>query len=332
MIKKAASIILVLALVAALCASVVSANTYNPNAEQELVDQQIAELLDQRKVLMFEDPINETAIANINAELESLGIDFLSDSEVLSQFPDAYAIQNSSAGSTVSPLADTPETSNVSWMNTRSTYTYNGQVYNVQKLIAEPMTESSSLWDEGVALINEDINFVAGATNFLNAVGTAALSYVNSKVMTFYDIFSSTWTGLQRTTVIDSVDAILSWESSTTAIFYYIRLASQTDEDQHLAFITTSCYLHLGYILDDASTYTNSNGDEVLVPAQVVGSVIYRATPSGYGNTAAAVQAHVSDPYRTTKDTVLNIYIYGPNDMYLFTISPCDPDFPRACG
>ena len=332
MIKKTASIILILALLTTLCVPAASASTYNPNAEQNLIDQQIAALLEQRQSLMFETPRDESAIEKINSELEELGVEFLTDADVASKFPDAYELQFDNNNSSASPRVSTPSSSSVSWMSTRSSYVFEGQIYNVQKLIAEPLSESCSLWREGSARLRYTGNAQAGAVNFFKAVGAAIQSYITPVTSTLYNIFSSTWNGLATTTIVDSVDATLSWETSTTVMIYYIRLESQTDEAQRLAFITSSCYTSIGYVLDDNCTYINANGDSIPVPSFVSGNVSFRTTPSGYNNTQSAVIAYKYYPYDTIKDTVLHIYIYGPNDTHVTTVSPCDPNTPGACG
>lgn len=159
----------------------------------------------------------------------------------------------------------------------------------------------------------------------------AGISTKYPKTVTFYDAFSAGWDGLKTTSKVRAHDVYYRWENSTSAVFFYVRLESETDDYQNLAFVTTKCNTAFSYTADIDEWSQNADGSWGPAPSLDSGSGEFETKPGKYNNVYYAVEAHVTNPLELSSDVVSSIEFKGPEDKTIGTIYPCNPSFPLQC-
>lgn len=301
----------------------------------------IMKLFDERQKLFFNKPVDISRLNEIDIELNSLGVDFLTFEEVQRQFPEAKAIKDKALkGETVSKASTgtdvianvvTPSSNVNTWASYRYyNQCYNGKYYNVQKLIAQPISEDSGLWEEGQRIVNFSLNWKAGVTNLISSIALSAAGSIASIPITVYDALASAWSGLKTVSDIDPSNVTYRWETQTTAVFAYVRLEGQSDNYQYLSHISTKCVTEVAYIVDVDRWRQNGTGAWVVYPSMETGTRYLYHTPTYYNSTSAALWAYnnVSGTYH---DAISQITISGPESKTVQTIYPCYPQFPAHC-
>lgn len=307
------------------------------NTEQDARERQIQALYDERRELINQETPDLVAICEVETQMHELGVDFLSYEQVKTQFPDANyenATFNISLD-TVMPNATVPSSSVNSWSTYRvSNYYYEGQYFNIQKLVAEPISESSSLWEEGQRAVSFSVDWVAGVTNLLTVVaetaaGAALENY--SWVLTVYDALKGLLEGITTTTEIRPSDVLYWYETQTTAIFAYTKIEGQPDSTQKMNHISTKSATVVGYLVDAEAWRVNGSGAWVVCPSLGSGSCSFVNTPLNYGSSAWAAYMYLYEPTLVRHDTVDSITLKAPGDKTIGTIYPCKPQFPAHC-
>ena len=329
-----------LALLLPLTMSVVAEETTDPNADILAQEERIDALLSERERILAEDPVNVMELNAVESELMDLGVTFLTDTEVAEQFPDAYAsVQGTDSNETdengIAPRIDAPVNRSNQWtLRTFIGCEYMGEYYVVQKLMAEPLVEeNSSLWDEGMATVNYNYNWEAGATTFLQYAAEGTVSVFAPISYTVYDAFSSIWSAIRPVSIIDASDVIYRWENKTTVIFWYVYPDDGDEDDEKLVMVTTKCQTHVSYIVDVDSWSQNGDGTLTPIPAQDTGSREFSVSPINTATSFALPQACylyannlvAAEPYY---DFVDRIVISGPESNQVVDIYPVCPRFP----
>lgn len=336
--KKITSFILIISLLMSLSALPTSAAGNDVQSANN--EATIMKLFDERQKLFFDDPVNITKLNEIDIRLTALGVDFLSLEEVDNQFPEAKAQRENaingdtvSGSSNIAPYVIKPDSNVNTWASYRySNQYYNGKYYNVQKLIAQPISESSGLWEEGQRTVNFSVNWKAGVTNLITSLAWTAAGSIASVPVSVYDALSSVWTGLKTTSDIDPSDVTYRWETQTTASFAYVRLESETDDYQWLSHISTKCVTEVAYIVDVDSWRQNGTGTWVVYPDLEAGTRYLYHTPAYYNSTTQALWAYNNvTGGMAYHDAVSDITISGPESKTVQTIYPCYPQFPLHC-
>ena len=99
-------------------------------------------LFDERGELATDFDKNKERIAQIDAELSNLGVDFLSTSEVTQ----LLTKQNADKSMNIEqPLVALPTVKNVTWTSTRQVTVYRGKEYELQIIRGVPNGDSSPL-------------------------------------------------------------------------------------------------------------------------------------------------------------------------------------------
>lgn len=312
------------------------------NDAESAKESQIMGLFDERQTVLFQKPVDIKKLNEIDIQLSALGVDFLTLKEVEEQFPEAKAdrikaLQGKTSavtdsGDVIHPNVSVPDSNVNTWASYRTTnYNYNGQYYNIQKLIAQPTSENSGLWEEGSRTVNFSVNWKAGVTNLIESLAWTAAGTIASIPVSVYDALSSVWDGLKTTSDIDPSDVIYSWETQTTAVFAYVRLQSQTDDYQYLSHISTKCVTEVAYIVDVDSWRQNGTGAWVVYPNLESGTRYLYHTPSYYSSTSEAVNAYLNAIGGPWHAAISEIKISGPESKTVQSIYPCYPQFPLHC-
>lgn len=326
--KRLISTLLVVIMVFSSLITPVSAEGSSNYAKVEGANEDIIlKLFDERQHLLMQDPVDVTELNALDSKLIELGVDFLTETEVKRQFPDI------SNNSTIQPLANPPSSNNNVWATYRhSNISYNGKKYNVQKLIAQPkVKEKSKLWTTGARTVNFNTNWKAGVTNLIKSVATSLAGNIAPTPTTVYQALVAGWSGLKKTSDIDASQVIYKWQTATTVVFTYVRLESQSDFYQQLAYITSKCETAIGYIVDVEKWRQNGTGTWVPVPAVKTGTRYLFHTPANYHSNTKAIWAYLQGGTVAYKDTISKITISGPESKIVQTISPCNPNFPMQC-
>lgn len=301
----------------------------------------IMELYDKRQELFFQESVDIAKLNEIDAKLKSLGVDFLTLEEVEENFPEiktqGYALINEKNKNKKSAIEDigvaiTKPTSKVnSWSTYReSNKYYQGQYYNIQRLIAQPTSEDSGLWEEGARSVNYSVNWTGGVTNFLSSVAWTAVGSVYTIPVTVYDCLSSVWDGLKPVTEIDPAKVQYQWETQTTAVFNYVRLENHSDDYQKLSHISTKCITAVAYIADVDYWKPNGTGEWIAYPFLVADSRNLYHTAKYYCDNSRALWAYKNSA-TPVQDCIDHITISGPESKTIQNIYPCFPLFPLHC-
>ena len=111
-------------------------------------------------------------------------------------------------GTEVIPYVDYPIADNINWYSYRNIYPYNGTLYEVETVVAQPKAGyKSSLMLEGHAIIEQDTstNWVAGAVEAVKVVvfdGMGEAIPKASFVLTVYDSAKAFVAGISKVTVL----------------------------------------------------------------------------------------------------------------------------------
>ena len=298
-------------------------------------DNQVEVLLVERANALNKDPVELAELNKIDLRLHGLGVQFLSDAQVESQFPEAKsdrALAHSERTIEDIQRVPVPSSSTNTWMTYRSNVSYGGVNHDIQRLVAQPKSQNSRLADSGSRIIPYSYNWLAGSVNLLQSVGFSLAGEIpgSSLLLGFYDAVSSLASGISRTTEVSVPHITYSWSSTTTITFLYVRLASQTDDFQRLSMVSTRVDTEVGYQIPTFS-YKNVSGNWVLTPQVIQGKRNTSAVPQGYDNTFDAVIEYNSWGFLLTR-FVHRIQISGPENKNVESIYPFYAEFPAAVG
>lgn len=273
----------------------------------------IDSLLEERAALICLEKWNE--VDSLDQQLESLGVEKLTAAEVDERF-------GSINGAT--PYVSKPASTNVTWLSSRTNYTYKGVTYEIQTLTAQPNQNNSNLKNSGSRSIASSYKWKVGSMNALSVVGSSLAGEIPgaSLALSVYDTISDFVSGISKTTEISSAEIVYSYAHITTASFKYVKIKGQSDDYQNLTYISTKGTTAVGY---QYPTFTYSGGS--VKPNVIQGNRTITSTPSGYNSNVNAVKAY-SDPYAARRSYVGSVKITGLESKSVSSIYPVCPEFP----
>lgn len=323
---------------------------YVSDAEEKVIQN----LLDQRAVILNEYFMNEGANQNnrsitklnmVDLELIRCGVTFLTEEQVEKQFPDAKIRKSdiwqettihTEGNAAIEPCIDTPESDVNQWTTYRKIYTYNGVTYNIQKLIAQPIKEGSALARHGDYTVRSERNWTAGAENVLSVAASNSVDGLVSSIpgaglaLTFFDMVKGLVEGISITTEVKVPHITYSWSCSTTAVFSYVRLIGESDDDQWLSLISTKANTYVEYMTSSFDRKLE-NGIWKSESGEIQGSRNIDSTPSQYNSDEVAVIAYNSVLGGYASRCVSFIDITGPESKRAAYITSCIPACPVHC-
>jgi len=311
-------------------------NDQGDNSSSKSIENNINSLLEKRSNIICKDIINISDLNDVDLKLAKLGIEFLTEDQVKTQFPETKTDKKLAlAGQTIqiASRVSTPSSNRNTWMSYRtSSYLYGGKKYNIQRLIAQPKQSSSALCNSGSRMVTFSTNWSAGIANVIKSSILSAVGLIQGSTfaLAFYDAVSSFLSGISRTTEVKVPHINYSWSSTTTAVFTYIRLESQTDNYQWLSLISTKTQTVVGYTIPTFN-YKSSNGYWYLTPKLVQGNRTIYGTPNGYDSYVEAIFAYNSIGGGPRHRAISSITISGPESKTVQVIYPCYPQFPLHC-
>ena len=306
--------------------------------ERELLkfDAKIDELYEQRILITSKEKVNINELNEIDLQLEALGVEFLNIEDIAIQFPETKnlgykeSLDEKNAGTKVS----VPSSSVNTWTSIRySNQYYGGERYNIQKLTAIPKSKASGLWHEKTKTINYNYNWEAGKTSLLKTTTSTIIGgvYKNASiVLTVFDALKDALSNIRKESIIDPTDVIYSWDTKTTALFFYVRPEAYGDSSQRLSEISTKCYTSLGYIVDATRWDYDGNGTYQPFPNNIGGDREWTDTPDYYNSRTRAIQAYRAG-HQTNHDVVRYIKLSGAESKTIQYIYPLQPQFPLEC-
>jgi hypothetical protein len=286
----------------------------------ELREQKIRELYMRKAELIAQGLIHHEKLDNIDNELRTLGVQFLTHEQAKRFFINNNVVQ---------PLIDVPSQPNVNWSTYTSWVITNGKTYEVQRLVAQPNELDSNLKSSGFKLLSSSYNWKAGTMNALGSAAMSGAGYIPgaSLALSVYDVVSSFVSGISKETTITDAEISYTWAQVTTAVFSYVKESDQSDEYQQLTYISTMATVAVGWQYP-VFTYINNNGNQVTVQPNVIqGTRTITAIPDGYDSGFNAVDAYLS-PYAKKRATVDRIEITGIESKNVAYIYPVSPQFP----
>jgi len=324
----------------------VTVHASNIEMTEEMIDpkiQLVQDLLDNRAAILNEmfliqdkGGLSISEINEIDIALAKMGVEFLSEQQVLEQFPESKGDKSLALlGQTQSDAEinmNTPESNKNTWMSIRVSVILGGESYNIQRLIAQPKSQESPLTNLGSRIITYDTNWQAGVDNVLSVLGESAVGLIpgSTIALTLYDAVSGFVSGINRTTEVSVPHITYSWSGVTTAVFMYVRLESQSDDYQWLSLISTKTNTEVGYQIPKFD-YEISDGNWGLTPVVVQGNRSIELVPEGYNDNSIALSVYRSGEISPARTVVYRIQISGAENTDVEYIYPCCPNYPFHC-
>lgn len=236
---------------------------------------------------------NSSAILVMEEQLKELGVSKLTDSEVMQQFSGPS-----------SPYAYLPpSTSSVEWYMHGSYYTFEGTMYYVKQLYAQPKSFSSNLadYDDGVVLQTDGERALEGMTKLLSfgleLFVDNALS--NIKTLSWIPIDF----GIDQNITLSETKYTVSYQYLVTVCFCYVNLASEDENVDELTYTSTVVDLQ-----GTSEVFAISDGQNIH-GSNDYAEIIYS---SNYASKESACRAfvYISAPQSAF---VKSWYFYGPD-------------------
>lgn len=299
------------------------------------------QVIDEFQQLSFDSDGNSEQIAEKRRQLYSLGVEILSDSEVRTSHPEAVSLLNRQSEGTYlsseySPMVSTPSSDVNRWYSFWArNVSYNGQYYDVQRLVACPINADSGLYTNGARTVSLKSKWKSAAaklvTSTLSAVVGSVLAPPVATAYTIYEVFSSAMEELKPETNLDINDVYYRWKTWTTATFSYVRLSNQSDEFQQMSLISTTCRTEMYYTMEVNAIDTNGTGNYSGFSKTVQSSNTIYSSPNAGNIITRSIWAYTSVIGGPYYDSVKSIKLSAPNSSAVTTIYPAYPSFPIHC-
>ena len=243
---------------------------------------------------------NENRINEIDMELESLGVQEISELEAKNKLTE---------GNELSPYVVLPTSSTVKWTSYRQQTSYRGQMYEMQIIRAVPKTTNSSLY-KTLAVVDHQATSATSNVLKLTKVGAStavgSIPIIGTAIVTFYDVFNTIISGLSTNTVISDVSANYTTGITANYLYVWVKKVGQIDDgNQLLSYIGNYVTVDTNIAISDMFEV---NGNMVAsVPSrnfsQTLTSEYYN---SGYMDRACNVYwEHINN------DNVINEYFHS---------------------
>ena len=256
-------------------------------------------------------------VEELDRQLEELGVEHLTSEEVYERFGGDEAVV---------PYVNKPDMDNVKWTLSKTTSKYNGIIYEIQTLIAQPNHKNSGLRIYGGKVILANGDMAAGVAEAIKVVASAAVGFINKEagiILTVYDTIKAVITKASKTMMISSAHIVYSYAFSETASFKYVKIKGRPDIEQQLTYISTKGTLAAGYQYTDLVCKNN-----FAMPNIIQGKIkTMTYIPRGYNDTKNAVIAY-GNPYPRTEACIDVVNIIGVGRNRVIEIHPIRPQFP----
>lgn len=188
----------------------------------------IEELYKLRNSLSADFENFSDAIARIDKQLESLGVEEISQSEVEEKLGlTEHAIQ---------PFISVSSTSDIKWTSTREYYVYRGKSYELQIIRGVPAKGSGQLW-------SNNLQYKGATSSGFNAASKNVAKVVVNKIagclpqvggmisngLTFYNAFKGVISGLSPTTSVGAIECAYTSSISSSYLYVFIKYSGDVD-------------------------------------------------------------------------------------------------------
>ncbi|GIP18219.1 hypothetical protein J40TS1_38610 [Paenibacillus montaniterrae] len=289
----------------------------NSNNAARMQEERIQEIYEERARVQSEmNEGYEEKLEELQKDLESLGVEFLTDSEVKSKLR---------ATGQITPFVETPKSNNITWSSYRNpNWVLNGVKYEVQHLTAESNSKPSTLTDSQTISLQSSSSWKVGLQNFVLTAAKEGVSTINTGVgiaLTVYDAVKSfiSDSNFTKSTTVSNVKASYTTSFYETIDFMYVKKVGQQDKDQVLSFVTNSMTGKTSWVVPKFS-YNKYNGATESVE-HVTGTRSFDYKATGHRNGSFAVHAYV-DPMFGSHSMVTRVQITGIEDQTVQTIIP----------
>ncbi|NUU58560.1 hypothetical protein HP548_31245 [Paenibacillus taichungensis] len=205
------------------------------------IDEQINKIYEKRGLVLAqkkEGYLEE--YDRLGKELESLGVEFLSPSQVEEKMEIAKKSYNG-----FSPQVIIPANGKYTWSSIRNSWVKNGVTYEVQHLTAESNSNASILKGTQAKVIQSSINLQAASVNLVTSLikeGATELGKPIDVTITIYDALKSfvNDANFGRTTIIPDITTnyTVSWYQNID--FMYVKKQGDSDNNQELTFMSSA--------------------------------------------------------------------------------------------
>ena len=195
-------------------------------------------------------------------------------------------------------------------------------------MVAQPEKGfDSSLLMSGHHVIKKDpsIDWIAGSTNALSAVGYGAAGLTHPYVsiaITVYDSAKAFVAGISKITKITAASIAYTYSHTAEVRFKYVRPADAPANSESLVFICSKGTTYIGYQYPKFNYVGGS-----VEPYVIQGNQTIKSVPEKYDDNRTAVEAYVN-MYTGACDYVSCVKITGPESKIVSYIYPPVPSHP----
>lgn len=344
-IIKFLSFIFVVVMVFQIIAPTASASETDPNYMHTERQAQIEQLMEMRQNLVWSDDVDLFQLNEIDLQLHDLGVSFLTDEDVSTQFPDAkLAVENTNPISTneiisdelVEPTYDigVHEGSDNCWTTyTLTDYCRDDCYMDIQMVTAVPNNEDSPLWIESNSTYDyfEDEVYPV-LDNVLSVAVSSAVGRIidDDGISTIFDLFCASISGLAQDDELSINEIVYLWEGRTFVTFAYISFSGMDDGRQELITISNKCHMVVSISMDVEKYEETETGALLPVPARVSSDYEFVATAFNYANPDRAAFIFVKN-HNYPEDDVISYLNVSPLEGQSYIINIPTPRSPIYC-
>lgn len=308
------------------------------NIPIETANDSIAKLIQERQMILADKSFDNDKLNAVDAQLEDLGAEFLTNQEVSEMFPEAYAsvcelqkpdvsIMGTSAVLSASDMDDI-----LTWIRYEgSTFTHGAHTYEIIHLIAQPLSDRCRLWKEGSATKSTGLPWFSASSNFFNVKTQLTGQEDINSYFTLYESLSDVWLDLQQESQVHMSSIDFDWTCITNVCFSDSKIAGTDDYDgMHIA-IGTECYTTIDFRVNVDSWMMFNGMNTPLQASYYENSISFHNRHDAFMNdmlvrNGTVFYYELDVNFRPLSGYVDNIMLNCPVNSLAFEIQPVQPN------
>lgn len=307
------------------------------NIPIETANDSIAKLIQERQMILADKSFDNDKLNAVDAQLEDLGAEFLTNQEVSEMFPEAYAsicelqkpdvsIMSTSTVMTTSDMDDI-----LTWIRYEgSTFTHGSHTFEIIHLVAQPLSDRCRLWKEGSATKSTGLPWFSASSNFFNVKTQLTGQEDINSYFTLYESLSDVWPDLQPESQVDVSSVDFDWTCITNVCFSDSKIAGMDDYDAMHIAIGTECYTTIDFRVNVDSWMMFNGMNTPLQESYYENSISFHDRHDAFMNDILVTNGTVyyDELYvylQLLSGYIENIKTYCPINSLVFEIQPEQP-------
>ena len=320
--KKYVAVLIIMTLIVTIPLEIYAmSNEIRINWENQNIENQINELFDKRAELINKGEYEK--IEKVESQLELLGVSKMEPTEVLARFSGDVETLSTNEVEAINSHA-------VIWFTDTREYTFDGNVYIIETMTAQPSQGDSCLKSYGGYLEEDVVIGEAITMAFIStAVSTISSGLIErledgSKFLTIYDFLKNLVEGLSPITIVEHANTSYTYANSVTVTFKFVNDKGMSDMTKILATRGTRCVTSVG---GTTSFYTYDEKG-VAHPGTEVNEELIVSFSDGYNSNMNAIRVFLGQEGISIDEFVYSINIGTLEEKPWLDIYPVRPWTP----